>query len=95
MEVSPDLYRPVETKPFNLICKIPNFSGRVLWMKNGKLFDKQRAPSISLHDGDKRIDFENVMPEDSGSYVCLSDDFSAVYPAAVDVFPYNIYGKNC
>ncbi|XP_052682281.1 uncharacterized protein LOC128162900 isoform X14 [Crassostrea angulata] len=91
MEVSPDFYRPVETKPFSLYCNIPNYNGRVFWLKNGRILRVPPASSISLHDNDRRIDFDAVMPGDSGFYMCVTDDFSTFYPAAVDVLPFPIY----
>lgn len=93
LEVSPDFYRPVETKPFSLYCNIPNYNGRVFWLKNGRILTVPAASSMSLHDGDRRIDFDAVMPGDSGFYMCVTDDFSTFYPAAVDVLPYPIYRK--
>lgn len=93
LEVSPDFYRPVETKPFSLYCNIPNYNGRVFWLKNGRILTVPPASSMSLHDGDRRIDFDAVMPGDSGFYMCVTDDFSTFYPAAVDVLPYPIYRK--
>ncbi|XP_061179522.1 uncharacterized protein LOC133188156 [Saccostrea echinata] len=91
LEVSPDYYRPVETKPFILQCRLPYSSGRVFWMKNGSLFNPQQSPSISQNDRLRRLEFENIMPGDSGLYVCLSEDHNGIYSAGVDVLPYNIY----
>lgn len=93
MEVSPDYYRPVETKPFSLYCKLPGYPGRVFWMKDGRLFDPQQIPSITLSDGARMIDFDSIRAEDSGFYMCVTQDFSAFYPAAVDVLPFHIYRK--
>nr|XP_022304452.1 uncharacterized protein LOC111111646 isoform X11 [Crassostrea virginica] len=91
MEVSPDYYRPVETKPFSLYCKLPGYPGRVFWMKDGRLFDPKQIPSITLSDGARMIDFDSIRAEDSGFYMCVTQDFSAFYPAAVDVLPFPIY----
>jgi hypothetical protein len=92
VEVSPGYYRPVETKPFTLKC--PGADGPVMWIKDGLPFTKEAL--ITYSNGESRINFDSInKEEDSGNYVCISQDGRILHLSAVDVVPQTVYGRLC
>lgn len=90
VEVSPGYNRPVETKPFTLRC--PGAKGPVIWIKDGLPFAKKEL--ITYSNGESQIYFDSISKEeDSGNYVCISQDGRILHLTAIDVVPQTVYGK--
>lgn len=69
---------------FELRCGIqsrdPNFE--VIWLKDGQVFNPQRSRGVSFANGNSKIVFTSLHPEDAGFYTCISGGrryFSRLY----------------
>lgn len=69
---------------FELRCGIqsrdPNFE--VIWLKDGQVFSPRRSRGVSFANGNSRIVFNSLLPEDAGFYTCISGGrryFSRLY----------------
>lgn len=78
--------QPTVTQAFRISCDIPDISPSttVFWLKGQEIYTPPRE-SIKFEDGNKDILFESVMPEDYGSYTCVTADGSEHYTINLDV----------
>lgn len=91
-------FRPRVLGAFELTCALPNFvdpSTPVVWMKNGRRMPLDTSGRITYRNGNRKMIFSEITPDDRGWYTCVALDNSASYTLslAVDLDGYTGYSK--
>lgn len=91
-------FRPRVLGAFELTCALPNFvdpSTPVVWMKNGRRMPLDTSGRITYRNGNRKMIFSEITPDDRGWYTCVALDNSASYTLslAVDLDGYTGYSN--
>lgn len=91
-------FRPRVLGAFELTCALPSFvdpSTPVIWMKNGRRMPLDTTGRITYRNGNRKMIFSEITPDDKGWYTCVALDNSASYTLslAVDLDGYTGYSQ--
>lgn len=81
-------FRPTVLGAFELTCSLPAIvsdSTPVIWMKNGRRMPIDNTGRITYSQGNRKIRFSEILPEDKGWYTCVALDNSASYTLSLSV----------
>lgn len=84
---NPPSKNPLTDDKAELFCNIPNLRplDTVMWFKDGAPFNPQDQ-RIQMVNGNKKIEFSPVFPEDAGAYTCQTSD-GKTYSIQLNPYP--------